>query len=146
PAQTVGNTGTSLGNVQVIFKGILYQTPDFLLSGGLGVTAPTGPDTNIRVTDYIGPSFLNSATYQRVRTFRIENATWSVSPFLAYVSAPATGRWFHQGFLEFETPLNSSRADYLEVVPLATIPLPVKGQLRGNQALPPIAQSSRLNE
>ncbi|WP_166821545.1 hypothetical protein [Thalassoroseus pseudoceratinae] len=54
PGQTLGFDDVEFQDIQLILKGILYQSADrrWTVSGGLGVTAPTGPDLNVRVTDF----------------------------------------------------------------------------------------------
>lgn len=146
PDQTLGSDGTEFGNVQLIFKGLLYNTPGFAFSGGLSVAIPTAPATNVTVTDYLGDLRFNNADVQRVREFHIDNDTWSLSPFLAFLASPAD-RWFAQGFAQVELPLNSSRVTYRETLPAArpgldpTAIVPPPGGL-----LPPINQQTSIRE
>jgi hypothetical protein len=97
--------------MSVILKGLLYQTPRFAFSGGLGLLIPTGRDANIHVTDFLGNPLLNIAELQRERTFGIANETFSLSPFLAVLTAPGE-RWFAQGFAQVDIPLNDSQINY----------------------------------
>jgi hypothetical protein len=80
---------TSVGDLTAIFKYAFWQNPDTgsLLSGGLAVTAPTGPD-----------SFANSG---------------AITPFHSTVLQPYAGyifageRWFLHGFLAAAIPTES---------------------------------------
>lgn len=120
PDQTLGEEGTQFGNLTLIFKGVLYQTNQVVLSGGLGVGIPTGEDTSVRVTDYSGLPTQGQATIQRVRIFDIDNETWALSPFLAVLATP-TDRFFSQGFVQFDFPLNTSTVNYTELLPRGMI-------------------------
>ena len=142
PNQTLGFDEVEFQDIQFILKGILYQSVDrrLTVSSGLGVTAPTGPDLNVRVVDFSnddqnvnttndlrfavfgsGPGqtqaltqgFFPLAVDQRTRTFRIENETWGLSPFMAVTSVP-TDRWYFNGFWQVDVPLNSSSWQYTE--------------------------------
>jgi hypothetical protein len=114
PLESTGRYGTEMGNMQVILKGVLWQNENALLSGGLGVVLPTGSDTDLTVeSNFGGPA---GGTARRTRLFHIENETWGLSPFLAGVYAPRGGRWFTQGFLEFETPLNTTGGNHTLII------------------------------
>jgi hypothetical protein len=69
----------------------------------------------VTVTDYLGDLRFNNAQFQRVRDFQINNETWSLSPFVAFLATP-TCRFFVQGFAELDIPLNSSGVHYVENV------------------------------
>jgi hypothetical protein len=119
PDQSTGRYGTEIGNMQVILKGVICKSSDFLLSGGVGVGVPTADDVNITVLGVTGAS--NSTgphhgTGETMRDFTVANDTWGLSPFLAYVYAPSGRRWFTQGFLEFETPMNSTGGRFRETI------------------------------
>jgi hypothetical protein len=103
------------------------------VSGGLGITIPTGEDFNVRVVDYSNddPQDPNDITFpanspiqmrrsaqqfafdQRTRTFHIENSVWGVSPFLAGVML-RTDRTFINGFFQVEVPVNSADWQFRE--------------------------------
>ncbi len=117
PDQSLGSDATEFGNIQLILKALLYSAPRFAFSGGVSLGIPTGPDTHVRVIDYTGTFFYNNAEEQRLREFHIDNNTWSLSPFLAFVAAP-NERWFTQGFLQMDFPLNSSRVHFRETLPV----------------------------
>src|SRR5438874_2593212 len=82
-------------------------TPQVAFSGGLSIGLPTADDTNVRVTDFLGLTNVNSVDIERVRDFHIGNNTVSISPYLAVLFKP-TERFFIQGFTEFDFPVNSS--------------------------------------
>jgi len=117
PQATLGNERTEFGNMTVILKGLIFGTPTVAFSGGLSFGLPTGDDTHVTVTDFLGRSNVNSVDLQRVRDFQIGNDTVSISPFLAVLYKP-TDRFFAQGFAEFDFPVNSSSVTYSETVPL----------------------------
>jgi hypothetical protein len=128
-ASSLGHSDTEMGNMQVILKGVIAKGEDFLISGGVGVGVPTAEDTKITVTDYSGAQGI-AANQMRTRVFDIQNQTWGVSPFLAGLYAPKQSRWFTQGFLEFETPVNSTGGSFAESVssPFAGLSGPIAYQ------------------
>lgn len=113
PDQTLGSEGTQFENMTLLFKGLVYRCNTLAVSAGLALTMPTGDDTNVRVVDYSGttPATQGVAAIQRERVIRIDNETWSLSPFLAAVYTP-TKRLFTQGFLQFDFPLNTNTINY----------------------------------
>jgi hypothetical protein len=94
----------------------LYQTPSFLLSGGLGFEVPTAPDTRVRIVDYVGGQTSIFAEVQRIRDFLISNDTWALSPFLAVLATP-TDRFFGHGFFQLEFPVTNSSYSYSDTFP-----------------------------
>jgi hypothetical protein len=118
PQDTLGHEDTEWGNMTVILKAKLFQSCRFLVSGGLSVEVPTGQDENILVTDFGGPS-TSRATSERFRDFFIRNSTVGLDPFLAFLAKP-TNRWFVQGFLQVDIPVNKSGFRYSETGVLAT--------------------------
>jgi hypothetical protein len=117
---TFGKDDTEFGNMFVLLKGLLCQTRHYALSAGLGIGIPTAPDNRVRVVDFSGDVNLRVADLVRARDFRINNDTWSLSPFLAALVAPSE-RFFAQGFVQFEFPLNSSTINYSSVTNLPGI-------------------------
>jgi hypothetical protein len=101
-----------LGNMSLIFKMLLWERPNFAMSGGVGVTLPTAQDVNYQLVvdgqitfpDFPGLTANEQAAFQAV----FANEMVYIAPFLAWVVAPPS-RWFHQGFLQFETAANPSR-------------------------------------
>jgi hypothetical protein len=113
PANTLGHYDTEFGNMDVILKGVLCRTPHFVLSGGLSAGLPTGRSTNMIITDVGAPSTDPNITFLHDREVFIRNETFTLTPFLAFLANP-TKRWFTQGFLSFELPLNSSQISYTD--------------------------------
>jgi hypothetical protein len=139
PANTRGSEGNQFSDMSVILKAKLFETPGYLLSGGLAVGIPTGPDTSVRVIDYLGGRTSIYAEIQRVREFDITNETWVLSPFLAALVTP-TDRFFAQGFLEFECPLNGSSYNYSNTFPL------VVGRSPAQLGFVPVLQHGKIDE
>lgn len=124
PGQTLGTSATQFDNITAIFKGLIYRTDALAISGGVALGAPTGPDTTLNIIDYSSNLTSGVATIQRDRLIHIDNETWSLSPFLAALYTP-NDRFFSQGFLQFDFPLNPSTINYTETTPQGTIaPLP----------------------
>lgn len=127
PGATLGNADTELQDTNVILKAVLAQdvNRNWLVSGGLGVTIPTGEDLDARVVDYSndiiddpGDSFFirppnQFAFDRRTRRFEIENETWGIAPFLAAAATP-TDRTFVNAFAQVDVPLNSSDWSFRE--------------------------------
>src|SRR5262249_55206717 len=95
----------------LIFKGLIYRSCPLSVSAGLALGIPSGADTDVRIIDYSGATTQGLATIQRERVIHIDNETWSLSPFLATLYTP-TDRFFAQGFLQFDFPLNASTINY----------------------------------
>jgi hypothetical protein len=140
-ALTRGNYGNQFDNMSLFLKGVLYKTPELLVSGGLGVNIPTGADTHVQVTDYLGGATTIFAEIQRVRDFTIKNETWTLSPFLAALATP-TKNLFAQGFLEVECPLNGSTYNFNETFPIAGTRNPANPPL----GYFPVSQTGRIND
>jgi hypothetical protein len=117
PQNTLGNERTEFGNMTVILKALIFGSPKVAISTGLSFGLPTGDDTHVVVTDFLGRSNVNSVDLQRVRDFQVGNDTVSISPFLAALYKP-TDRFFAQSFAEFDFPVNPSAVTYTETVPL----------------------------
>lgn len=113
PQDTLGRESTEFGNLQLIFKGLLTESPCWALAGGVGVLIPTAQDARVRVQDFAGDVVFQQTSIQRFREFRIDNETWALSPYLAAVATP-NDRLFAQGFLQFDFPLNDSDVTFTE--------------------------------
>jgi hypothetical protein len=113
PENTLGHETTEWGDMTLIFKSLIYQSPCLAFSGGLSLGIPTAPDTRVRVTDFLGVGSAGVNSIVRQREFDITNENWSLSPFLAVLSTP-TPRLFAQGFMQFDFPLRNSRITYSE--------------------------------
>jgi len=136
PENTLGHEDTEWGNLSLILKGLLYRTNCFAVSAGLSIGFPTAQDTNVTVTDFLGDPAFNNLEIQRVRDFHIDNDTFSLSPFVAALWTPGP-RFFSQGFLEVDLPLNSSKYTFTETAPIALNGLFSPMQLRAPVAPPP---------
>jgi hypothetical protein len=121
PRETLGHSDTEFGNMSAIFKALVYSSKTFAVSGGLGVGIPTAPDSRVRVTDFLGDAFDNDIEIQRLRVFEISNDTWSLDPFAAFLWTPGE-RFFTQGFLQIDVPLNKSTIRYSEAAVINTEP------------------------
>jgi hypothetical protein len=113
PERTLGSEGTQFQNMTLILKGLAYRSNPLAVSGGLALGIPTGADTNVSIVDYSGSVTQGQATIQRERLIHIDNETWSLSPFVAALYTP-TNRFFAQGFLQFDLPLNASTINYTD--------------------------------
>jgi len=136
PQNTRGSDDTEFGNMSVILKGLLYRSDVFAFSGGVGFGIPTANDTHVTVTDYLGSVDFNNVGLQRIRDFNIKNQTWGVSPFLAMLFTP-NDRFFAQGFLQIEVPVNKSEIDYTETIPINANPGLLVGQFLTDPSRPP---------
>lgn len=112
PIGSGGETQLEAGNLSIIIKAKLIERERFILSGGLGVTAPTAPDveTGLALVGFPEVSFTNVpgilAQSAGSSFFEFENEIVYLSPFLAWAHAGEGGKWFHQGFLQVEAAAN----------------------------------------
>lgn len=90
PELTFGGDG--LGNLTLILKRMLYADDSAVLAAGLALSAPTGSD----VTGAVGFGG---------NTFRVQNSTYHLSPYLGIQTA-ADETLFFNGFVQVNTPLN----------------------------------------
>jgi hypothetical protein len=113
PQNTLGQTDTYFNNMMVILKGLFYENrcTGLFVTGGTGVGLPTAPDTRVQLIDYAGTTISPQASSQRFREITIHNETVALAPFLAALYLP-TERFYTQGFLQVDVPLNSSRVTY----------------------------------
>ena len=121
PDRTLGNYGTQFDNMTLILKGLVYRSSPLAVSGGVALGIPSGDDTNVHITDYSGSTVNGLATIQRQRDIHIDNEARSLSPFLAALYTP-TDRFFAQGFLQFDFPLNDNTINYSENITRGNIP------------------------
>ncbi len=113
PTETLGHSSDELGNMSLILKGLLFESPVLAVSAGAGLVIPTARANHVRVVDFIGADFDNSIAVERLREFTVENETWITSPYFAVLAKP-TSRCFVQSFVQFDVPLNKSRIFYSE--------------------------------
>lgn len=123
PGETLGNERTEWGNMSLILKGVLYQNCGFFITAGASFQLPTARDENVTVTDFVGqqvsptgvtPLVVVPASIERIRSIHSSNDTYGLTPFLAYLSAPANSKFFNQGFFSVECPLNDSNITFAE--------------------------------
>jgi hypothetical protein len=117
-----------LGNLGVNLKLLLLSRPTLALSAGLGITCPTGEDAHIDMfldePDLVitqAPFVSSTAPTNISFVGQFDNDTVNLVPYLAWFVRP--GRFFHQGFLQVDTPLNRSDASVLvsgEITPDST--------------------------
>jgi hypothetical protein len=162
--QTLGHEATEFDNLSVILKAAPYQTRRLVLSGGLGIGIPTAPDTKVIVRDFVPFTlFPNIFPVARTREFHVDNDTWSLSPYLSVLATPSD-RFFTQGFLQFDFPVNNSRATFRESATepglrgtdvvndptgLGALQLALVQALQARRLgfqLPPINQSAKIDE
>jgi hypothetical protein len=114
--QSLGHEATELQNLSMIFKALLYQNQWLSFSGGLGVEVPTASNTHVNVVDFVGVGTADVFA-ARLRQFRIKNEIWGLSPFLAALAAP-NDRFFTQGFMSLDMPVNEGHVSFAESVPV----------------------------
>jgi len=78
---------TEFGNVGLAVKGLLYRTPNFAASVGLGVSAPSADDSRLLVGD--------------ATVVEIENRTWLIQPMFGAAWAP-NDRCYTQFGVQFD--------------------------------------------
>lgn len=106
----VGNQSASSGpvnNLSVIFKNVLLEEEDRLISGGIAFNLPTAEDVSGRVG---------------LMNYSVENGTTNVIPFLAAVFQLQQG-WMFQIHTQLDVPLGGDDFRFSEVsVPLIAAP------------------------
>ena len=91
--QNLAVNNTEFGNVGLLVKGVLYRTPNFLASVGLGMSIPTADDTRMLVNGQ--------------PVIEIENRTWLLQPLFGVVWAP-NDRFYTQGGVQFDLAANGN--------------------------------------
>jgi hypothetical protein len=152
PDQTLGHYDTEFGNITLILKGLFYENRNIglYISGGTGILIPTGQDSRTTVIDFgsTGLDSLGNPTVQnsgeRQRAITIENETWSLSPFVAFLATP-TSRCFTQGFAGVEFPLDKSTVTYNDKFLIGNFPGDPTSVTLGSQA-PPYSVRNSIQE
>jgi hypothetical protein len=105
-----------LGNLAVNLKLLLCSRSSFAFTGGVAVNCPTADDARIsQFYDEPDLVLVNSPFVSSINPTsitmngRFDNDTVNLVPYLAWQVRPA-GRFFHQGFLQVDAPLNRSNA------------------------------------
>ena len=88
--------GGNVGNVGLVFKALVFENGNLAFAGGMGLNLPTGSDANGRA--------FNS-------TFHIENQSFQIAPFVAFIWSPADpflSNFFVQGGIQFDFVTNGN--------------------------------------
>jgi hypothetical protein len=144
PEGSLGSEDTQFGHMTLLFKGLAYCGEKFSLTGGLALGIPSGADQTVNINDFAGTTTVGTATIQRERNIHIDDATWSLSPFVAFLSTP-TDRLFSQGFVQVDVPLNKSGLNYSETF-LRGTPPPLPGPPSFLTLTPPFSVGDRIGE
>ena len=88
------------GNLSVTLKFILSTSGNSILTGGLGLNLPTGPNGSVRAYD----PYRNSVS----RVMQFDNESVYLAPFLAYGMSSRNGRFFAQGWSQLDIDPNGS--------------------------------------
>lgn len=94
----------SVGNLVVSLKGLLYSDESQAVALGLAINTPTGSDLDVTLPNS-GAGGVN---------LTLDNNALHLTPFLAYQAAPNED-FFFNGFLQFDTPTNSTTAQVRNV-------------------------------
>ncbi|NQV23143.1 MAG: hypothetical protein HQ518_02150 [Rhodopirellula sp.] len=92
-----GASDIKTGNALVILKHELASNEQMMISGGLGISVPTGSDINV-----------NNAAGKPL--IRLENESTHMKPFLAMAYVPDSN-FFMQSFIEYDLPAGRNGAD-----------------------------------
>ncbi len=98
-----------LGNLDLIFKFLMRQTQTSTWTAGVGLALPTSPNVQITANaHYIDP--ILAVPIDADIFSLIANDTVYMTPFVGWAIAPQAKRWFNQGFVQLDLPLNPTRA------------------------------------
>ncbi len=102
----------ALGNVGFALKAKVIERRNFAVSAGFGVKLPTGSDVTLDVDVFNNNFEVQGDTVAADFTVRsmIANETVDLTPFIAYSYVPRGRRFFSQGFMQFDVPLNQTHA------------------------------------
>ena len=87
---------SQVGNLSLVLKHVFFRNETTVLSGGLGLSVPTGDDVSIR-TFHV--------------TTELKNQSVDVTPWLG-ISVSPSDRWFHQFYTQVNAPLNGNEVNY----------------------------------
>ncbi len=85
---------TEFGDISIILKTLLVERDEYVLAGGLGLSAPTGSDA--RVFNGVGDQIIH-----------IDHRSVHLSPYLALLRGYDSG-WYWQSFLQMDIDLNGN--------------------------------------
>ncbi|MCA9261886.1 MAG: hypothetical protein KDA61_21860 [Planctomycetales bacterium] len=105
----LGGTQTEIGNISFLLKALMYESREFAMSMGLGVTMPTASDMEYLVTtdhtlEFPSEPGLTADSSVLLDVFA-SNETFYLAPFWGWLWQP-NDRFFHQGFLQVEVAAN----------------------------------------
>lgn len=86
---------TQFGDIPIILKTILCERDEYVFTGGLGVTVPTGSDARVFNT-------------QGNEIIHIDHASVHMLPYLALLRAYDSG-WYWQSFLQLDVDTNGNK-------------------------------------
>lgn len=108
-----GDRDGEFGNMSVNLKALLTSNRRRAVAAGLAVNIPTADDLAVSqvydTTTNISQTPLIDGTIDLTINSWFENNTTNLTPYLVWACYP-TSRFFHQGFLQVDVPLNSSGA------------------------------------
>ena len=107
---------SELGNVSTIVKLLIKENSEWAASCGLGITWPVASDFHYEADVLTTVTFPPDPVFGVIVSdrdvlldMRASNETIYLAPFLAWLYTPKSmPRFFHQGFLQVETPANPS--------------------------------------
>jgi len=102
--QVIGATSsrsTQFGDITAILKALLWENDDFLVSMGLGVTAPTADASQLFALDGT----------QLTPVLNLRHESVHLLPFLAAMHGYDSG-WYWQSFLQLDFPTNGDSLDF----------------------------------
>ena len=88
-----------IGNLSVIGKRLIYESETTAWATGLGLSVPTGADSQIQVFNQV---------------FTIKNEAVHLFPFVGFLSAPSE-RLFFQGFTQLDVPTNGNSLEFQDI-------------------------------
>ncbi|MEX0584994.1 MAG: hypothetical protein WD176_00015, partial [Pirellulales bacterium] len=97
----IDQTELELGNLGVIGKVLLVGRPNWGLSAGLAITAPTAEATRIRMR--VDGQMPGGSSQNVENELTVDNESANLTPFIAVMFAPE-GALFFNGFVQFDVP------------------------------------------
>lgn len=85
--QPLATNQTEFGNVGLVLKGVLFRTPNFVISTGMAVSAPTADDSRLLIGN--------------TPVVTIQNQTWILQPLFGMAYAP-NDRFYAQFGAQFD--------------------------------------------
>ncbi len=88
------STDTEFGDLTLVYKHLVWEREDFLISAGVGLTVPTGDDAAVYTT-----------TGQQI--IDLQHNSTHLLPFLAMLHTYDSG-WYWQAFMQFDFDVNGN--------------------------------------